>query len=60
VLAKDAFSVGEELFTRRFSVTLNRRMVKVLMWPFVLHGCEALVQDKINRLKVIEKDKLDV
>ena len=34
-------------------MTLKKRMVKVLVWPVVLYGCETwtLLQDEINRLE---------
>ena len=37
-------------------ITLKKRMVKVLVWPVVLCGCETwtLLQDKINRLEALE------
>jgi hypothetical protein len=33
-----------------------KRMVKVLVWPIVLYGCETwtLLQDEINRLEALE------
>ena len=37
-------------------MTLKKRMVKVLVWPVVLYGCETwtLLQDEINRLEALE------
>src|SRR5437899_7234628 len=55
-MAKDAFNKWKELLTKRLSRTLKKRMVKVLVWPVVLYGCETrtLLQDEINRLEALE------
>src|SRR2546425_6717000 len=55
-MAKDAFNKGKELLTKGLSMTLKKRMVKVLVWPVVLYGCETwtLLQDEINRLEALE------
>src|SRR6266403_5301744 len=55
-MAKDAFNKRKELLTKGLSMTLKKRMVKVLVWPVVLYGCETwtLFQDKINRLNALE------
>jgi len=39
-LAKDAFNKRKELLTKGLSRTLKTRLVKVLVWPVVLYGCE--------------------
>src|SRR5206468_7618618 len=39
-MAKDAFNKRKELLTKVLSMTLKKRMVKVLVWPVVLYGCE--------------------
>src|SRR5688572_9395707 len=39
-LAKDAFNKRKELLTKGLSRTLKMRLVKVLVWPVVLDGCE--------------------
>ena len=46
--AKDAFNQRRELLTKGLSRTLKKRMVKVLVWPVVLYGCETwtLLQDE--------------
>ncbi len=38
--AKDAFSKRKELLTKGLSRILKKRMIKVLVWPVVLYGCE--------------------
>src|SRR5437899_2282062 len=55
-MAKDAFNKRKELLTQGLSMTLKKRMVKVLVWPVVLYGCETwtLLQDEINRLEALE------
>ena len=39
-MAKDAFNQRKSLLTKGLSRTLKMRMVKVLVWPVVLYGCE--------------------
>src|SRR6266516_5062716 len=55
-MAKDAFNKRKELLTKRLSMRLKKRMVKVLVWPVVLYGCETwtLLQDEINRLQALK------
>src|SRR6267154_4358154 len=55
-MAKDAFNQRKEFLTKGMSRTLKKRMVKVLVWPVVLYGCETwtLLQDEINRLQAFE------
>src|SRR3989442_7422763 len=55
-MAKDAINKRKELFTKGLSMTLKKGMVKVLVWPVVLYGCETwtLLQDEINRLEALE------
>src|SRR3954468_16018075 len=55
-MAKEAFNKRKELLKRGLSRTLKKRMIKVLVWPVVLYGCETwtLLQDEIDRLKALE------
>src|SRR6266516_806127 len=55
-MEKDAFNKRKELLTKRLSMGLKKRMVKVVVWPVVLYGCETwtLLQDEINRLQALE------
>src|SRR6059036_2563643 len=55
-MAKDAFNKRKELLTKRVEYDIKKRMVKVLVWPVVLYGCETwtLLQDEINRLEALE------
>ncbi len=56
-LAKEAFNKRKEFLTKGgLSRTLKKRMVKVLVWPVVLYGCETwtLRKEEINRLEALE------
>src|SRR5437899_6712307 len=55
-MAKDAFNKRKELLTKGLSRTLKKRMVKALVRPVVLYGCETWtsLQDEINRLEALE------
>ena len=55
-LAKDAFNKRKEFLTKGLSRALKKRMVKVLIWPVVLYGCETwtLLTPEINKLKALE------
>ena len=55
-MTEDAFNKRKELLTKGLSMTLKKRMVKVLVWLVVLYGCETwtLRQHEINRLKALE------
>src|SRR4051812_7480277 len=55
-MAKEAFNKRKELLKKGLSRKLKKRMIKVLVWPVVLYGCETwtLLQDEIDRLKALE------
>ena len=56
-LAKEAFNKRKEFLTKGGrSSTLKKRMVKVLVWPVVLYGCETwtLRKEEINRPEALE------
>ena len=55
-LAKDAFNQRKELLTKELSNKLKKRMVKVLIWPVVIYGCETwtLLEEEIYRLQALE------
>src|SRR6478609_3148330 len=55
-MAKDAFKKRKELLTRSIRVDLKKKLVKTLVWPVVLFGCETwtMRKEKINRLKAFE------
>src|SRR5688572_32510824 len=55
-LAKDAFNKRNELLTKGLSRSLKTRLVKVLVWPVVLYGCEkwTLRRAEIDKLEALE------
>ena len=55
-LAKDAFSKRKELLTKSLSKELKKRIVKVLIWPVVMYGCETwtLRKAEFDKLQALE------
>src|SRR6476469_5802664 len=55
-MAKDVFHKRKELPTRSIRVDLRKRLVKTLVWPVVLHGCETwtMRKEEINCLNAFE------
>src|SRR6188508_2603266 len=55
-LAKDAFSNRKELLTRSLSKELKKKIVKVLVWPIMMYGCETwtLRKVEIDKLQALE------
>src|SRR6476469_9097243 len=55
-IAKDAFNKRKDLLTRSIRVDLKKRLVKTLVWPVVLYGCETwtMAQEEITRLNAFE------
>ena len=55
-MAKDAFSKRKELLSKNFSKVLRKRMVKTLVWPVALYGCETWIlrKEEIDRLNAFE------
>jgi hypothetical protein len=51
-LSKEAFNKRRELLVRRMSKRVKKKIVKCLIWPVVLYGCETWSMGKI------EKDKM--
>ena len=47
-LAKEEFNKSKELLTKGLSQTLKNGLVKVLIWPVVLYGCETWTLDNAN------------
>src|SRR6476619_8338407 len=45
-MAKDAFNKRKELLTRSIRVNIRKRLVKTLVWPVVLYGCETWTMRK--------------
>src|SRR5437870_13600679 len=54
--AKDAFNKRKELLSKSMNKALKKRIVKVLVWPVALYGCETWVMKKeaIDRLEAFE------
>ena len=55
-MAKEAFNSRKVLLSKRWDKALKKRMIKVLIWPIVLYGCETwtLLQEDIDRLQALE------
>jgi hypothetical protein len=56
-LAKEAFNKRKEFLTKGgLSRTQKKSMIKVLVWPVVLYGCETwtLRREEIARLEALE------
>lgn len=55
-MAKEAFNKRKELLTKGLSKRLKKRMVKILIWPVVMYGCETwtLLEGEIQRLQAFE------
>jgi hypothetical protein len=54
--AKVAFDKLKELVTKRFKRELKKRMVKALVWPVALYGCETWTMKKevVDKLNAFE------
>ena len=55
-MAKDAFNKRKELLTKSMSKRLMKRMIKTLVWPAALYGCETWTMKKevIDKLEAFE------
>ena len=55
-MAKDASNKIKELLTRSIRVDLRKRLVKTLVWPVVLYGCETqtMRKEEIHCLNAFE------
>src|SRR6476469_6308504 len=55
-MTKDAFNKRKELLTRSVRVDLRKRLVKTLVWPVVLYGCEiwTMRKEEMTRLNDFE------
>ena len=52
-MAKTAFNNRRELFIKKFDKDLKKKMVKCLVWPVALYGCETWT------MKDVERDRLE-
>ena len=55
-MAKDAFYKRKELLTKKLNKDIKKRMVRTLIWPVALYGCETwtLRQEERQRLEAFE------
>ena len=55
-MAKDAFNKRKELLTKSTSKGLKKRMIKTLVWPVALYGCETwtIKKEVIGKLEAFE------
>jgi hypothetical protein len=55
-MAKEAFVKRKELLTSRISRDLRKKMVKTLVWPIALYGCETwtMKKEEMERLNAFE------
>ena len=55
-MAKTAFNKISELLSKGLKKELMKRMVKALVWPVVLYGCETwtIRKDVVNKFKAFE------
>jgi hypothetical protein len=55
-MAKEAFRKRKELLTKRMSKDLRKRMIKALVWPVALYGCETwtLRKEEVNKISAFE------
>ena len=56
VLAKDAFGKRRELLTKHISRKSKKKLMKTIIWPVALYGCETwtLRKEEIDRLNALE------
>jgi len=55
-MAKDAFKKRRELMTKNMNMDLRKKMVKTLIWPVALYGCETwtLKKEECRKLNAFE------
>jgi hypothetical protein len=55
-MAKEAFTKRKELLTRRIGRDVRKKIVKTLIWPVALYGCETwtLRKEETDRLNAFE------
>ena len=55
-MAKEAFSRRKELLTKRMNIELKKKIVKTVVWPVALYGCETwtLTKEECSRLEAFE------
>jgi len=55
-LAKEAINKRKELLTKQLSKPLKKRMIRTLVWPVALYGCETwtLQKAEMDKLQAFE------
>jgi hypothetical protein len=55
-MAKEAFRKRRELLTRSLNIDIKKRMVKMLIWPVAMYGCETwtMRKEETDRLRALE------
>src|SRR5687768_3306303 len=55
-MAKDASNKRQELLVKNFSKDIKKLMIKTLVWPMAVPGCETwtMTKELINRLNAFE------
>ena len=55
-MAKEAFNKRKELLTKSMNKDIKKRMVKSLVWPVALYGCETwtMRKEEMDRLAAFE------
>ena len=55
-MGKEAFNRRKELLTKNLDLRIRKRMVKALVWPVVLYGCETwtMRKEEMDKLKAFE------
>ena len=55
-LAKEAFNKRKELLKSKLNIELKKKIVKAMIWPVLLYGCETwtLKQEAITKLEAME------
>ena len=57
-MAKVAFKDKKELLTKNMKKDIRKRMVKTLIWPVALYGCETWSLGKKRKERKKRKDRL--
>ena len=55
-MAKSAFTARKELLTSRLNIALKKKIVKTVVWPVLLYGCETwtLRKEEVRRIEACE------
>ena len=55
-MAKEAFNTRKELLTKKIRKDIKKRIVKTMIWPVALYGCETwtLRKEEMDKLNALE------